>query len=434
MKPGDRIALKSTFVQKYNLPFDTSDKPVSCMRIKATGTITEQLDDGRAVRVEWDPLDQPRDWFFYTYRTTLVQADRDDEHARRLILFTFANTQQDYDFWLRQPYWARKYGRKTSEDSIIDDEAAELSADEAEHPNYSIDNILEEGCFFPPALVERILQRLLDKKNVILQGPPGTGKTWLAKRLGYVLLGSRDRSVTRARMRVVQFHPSLSYEDFVRGWRPQGGGGLSLVDGIFLQAIQAAAAEPDRRFALIIEEINRGNPAQIFGELLTLLEDSKRRPEDAIELAYRHGDGETVFIPSNLHVIGTMNIADRSLALVDLALRRRFAFFTLEPQFGDTWRRWWVERGGFDVDSLTLIEERLTELNKNISEDRSLGGQYRIGHSYVTPPDGMLVANPKAWFRRVVETEIAPLLDEYWFDAQDKAEEARRRLLRDLPE
>lgn len=437
MKPGDRIAIKSTFVKKYNLPFETGDKPVSCMRIKATGTITERLDDGRTVRVEWDALDQPRDWFFYTYRTTLVQADRDDEHARRLILFTFADTPQDYDFWLGQPYWARKYGRKTSEaglDSILDDETAELSADEAEHPSYDIDNIIEDGCFFPRALVEGILQRVIDKKNIILQGPPGTGKTWLAKRLGYALLGSKDRSVTRARMRVVQFHPSLSYEDFVRGWRPQSGGRLGLVDGIFLEAIQAAVAEPDRRFVLIIEEINRGNPAQVFGELLTLLEDSKRRPEEAIELAYRHEDGERVFIPPNLHVIGTMNIADRSLALVDLALRRRFAFVTLEPQFGDRWRRWCVERGGFDQDSLAFIEERLTDLNKEISEDRSLGGQYRIGHSYVTPPDGMPVANAKAWFRRVVETEIGPLLDEYWFDAQDKAEEARRRLLRDVPE
>jgi 5-methylcytosine-specific restriction protein B len=437
MKPGDRIAVKSTFVQKYNLPFETGDKPVSCMRIKATGTIAERLDDGRTVRVKWDALDQPRDWFFYTYRTTLVRADRDDEHARRLILFTFADTPQDYDFWLGQPYWARKYGGKTSAadlDSILDDEVAELSADEAEHPSYGIDNILEDGCFFPRGLVEGILQRVIDKKNIILQGPPGTGKTWLAKRLGYALLGSRDRSVTRARMRVVQFHPSLSYEDFVRGWRPQAGGGLGLVDGVFLEAIQAAAAEPDRRFVLIIEEINRGNPAQIFGELLTLLEDSKRRPEDAIELAYRHGDGETVFIPPNLHVIGTMNIADRSLALVDLALRRRFAFLTLEPQFGHAWRRWCVERSGFDVDSLALIEERLTELNRSISEDRSLGGQYRIGHSYVTPPDGVPVADAKAWFRQVVETEIAPLLEEYWFDAQDKAKEARRRLVRDLPE
>jgi 5-methylcytosine-specific restriction protein B len=121
-------------------------------------------------------------------------------------------------------------------------------------------------------------------------------------------------------MRVLQFHPSLSYEDFVRGWRPFGDGKLSLVDGVFLEAIQAAEAEPDLPFVLIIEEINRGNPAQVFGEMLTLLEDSKRQPSEAIELAYRRHEGERIYIPENLYLIGTMNIADRSLALVDLAL------------------------------------------------------------------------------------------------------------------
>jgi 5-methylcytosine-specific restriction enzyme B len=437
MKVGDRIAIKSAFVQKYNLPFEVNGKPVSCMLIKTIGTIKERLDVGQTARVDWEVVDPPKDWFFYTYRTTLVQADRDDEHARRLILFTFADALQDYDFWLRQPYWARKYGMKISDanlDSVLADEAAELSAEEAEHPSYGVDSILEDGCFFSRALVENTLQRLIDKKNIILQGPPGTGKTWLARRLGYALIGSRDRNVTRAHMRVVQFHPSLSYEDFVRGWRPQSGGGLGLVDGIFLEAIQAATAERDRRFVLIIEEINRGNPAQVFGELLTLLEDSKRRPEEALELAYRRGEDEKIFIPPNLHVIGTMNIADRSLALVDLALRRRFAFVTVEPQFGNLWRKWCVEHCGFDADTLTLIEERLTALNKEISADRSLGSQYRIGHSYVTPLDGVPVVDAKAWFRQVVETEIAPLLEEYWFDAQEKAEQARSRLLVGLPE
>jgi len=437
MKPGDRIAIKASFVQTHKLPFDAGGKPVSCMRIKAVGTITERLDDGKTVRVDWDILDPPRDWFFYTYRTTLVAADRDDGHAHRLIMFAFGGAPQDYDFWLRQPYWARKYGGKSADTALgvsVEEETAELEADEAEHPHYGIDNIIEDGCFFPHVLLENALQRLRVKKNLILQGPPGTGKTWLAKRLAYALIGSRERNITKGRMRVVQFHPSLSYEDFVRGWRPQNGGGLALVDGIFLEAIQAAVAERDRQFVLIVEEINRGNPAQIFGELLTLLEDSKRRPDEAIELAYRHEDGERIFIPPNLHVIGTMNIADRSLALVDLALRRRFAFLTLEPQFGEAWRRWCIERCGFDPEDVSLIEERLTGLNQDISEDRSLGSQYRIGHSYVTPPDGVSIGSASAWFRQVVETEIVPLLQEYWFDAQDKADQARKRLLVGLAE
>jgi 5-methylcytosine-specific restriction protein B len=437
MKPGDLIAIKSSFVQRYHVPFENGDKPVSCMRIKAVGTITERLDDGKTVRVEWDELDEPRDWYFYTYRTTLVEADREDAHARRLILFAFGGAKQDYDFWLRQPYWARRYSSDTADagaDITVEDETAELEGDEAEHPHYGVDNIIEDGCFFPRAFLKSALHRLRAKKNLILQGPPGTGKTWLARRLAYALIGSQHRAVAKARMRIVQFHPSLSYEDFVRGWRPQKGGGLALVDGIFLEAIQAAGAEPDRQFVLIIEEINRGNPAQIFGELLTLLEDNKRRPEEAIELAYRREEGERVSIPPNLHVIGTMNIADHSLALVDLALRRRFVFVSLDPQLGDAWRRWRTENCGFDAETVATIEERLTALNQDISEDRSLGSQYRIGHSYVTPLDGAPSADGGSWFREVVESEIGPLLEEYWYDAPDKAEQARKRLLTGLPE
>ena len=156
----------------------------------------------------------------------------------------------------------------------------------------------------------------------------------------------------------MQFHPSLAYEDFVRGWRPAGNGRLELVDGIFMQAIQAAESEPDRPFVLVIEEINRGNPAQIFGEMLTLLEDSKRRRSEAMELAYRREPGERVHIPGNLYIIGTMNVADRSLAIVDLALRRRFAFINLEPRFGDPWRAW-CEHRGIESSVLTEIENRM---------------------------------------------------------------------------
>lgn len=436
MKPGDRIAIKAAFVKRRQLPFDVGGKPVSCMRIKAIGTITEALGDGRTVRVAWEVVDPPQDWYFYTYRTTLVEADPDHHLARRLILFAFAGVPQDYGFWLQLPYWRRKYGSEAPEGSLdlMIEETAELEGDEAEHPRYRVEDIVEEGCFFPLPFLENALHRLRTKKNLILQGPPGTGKTWLAKRLAYALIGSRERAVAKARMRIVQFHPTLSYEDFVRGWRPSRQGGLALVDGVFLESIQAAAAEPDRQFVLIIEEVNRGNPAQIFGEMLTLLEDSKRRPEDAIELAYRNGDDERVFVPPNLHVIGTMNVADRSLALVDLALRRRFAFVTLEPQLGEAWRVWCTKRCGLEEQQVRMVEERLLALNEDIRNDASLGIHFRVGHSYVTPAEGGSIADVGTWFRQVVETEIGPLLDEYWFDAPDRAKRARERLLADLPE
>lgn len=434
MRPGDRIAIKASFVQKHNLPFDNRGKAVSCMRIKAIGTITENLGDSKTVRVDWVRLDPPLDWFFYTYRVTVVEADPTDDLARRLILFAFGGAKQDYSFWINDvPYFARKYSAeaKTAPEELLETEAEETE-EEASVPSYTIDNILDEGCFLAREAVEEALQRTQTKKNLILQGPPGTGKTWLAKKLAYALMGSKDKKVTRGRLRVVQFHPSLSYEDFVRGYRPSSSGGLELVDGIFLESVQAASAEPDRPFVLIIEEINRGNPAQIFGEMLTLLEDTKRSLNDAIELAYRREEGERVHIPKNLYVIGTMNIADRSLALVDLALRRRFAFINLEPQLNGAWREWCKQRCGLDDEVVNTIEQRLLALNREIAEDRSLGSQYRIGHSYVTPVESDAGRDGRQWFKEIAQTEILPLLEEYWFDAPEKVRAARENLLMGL--
>ena len=292
---------------------------------------------------------------------------------------------------------------------------------------YSVDDILKDGCFLEHAEIERLLDRLRTKKNLILQGPPGTGKTWLAKRLAFALIGQRDESKVRA----VQFHPNLSYEDFVRGWRPTGEGKLSLADGVFMEAIKAAAKNPSSKFVVVIEEINRGNPAQIFGELLTLLEAGKRTPSEALELCYPDADGKRrpVHIPENLYVVGTMNIADRSLAIVDLALRRRFAFVGLEPRLGTAWRNWLVNECSVDPALVADIEHRITELNAQIAADPRLGMQFRIGHSYVTPAHRLEAGDTKKWFQQVVETEIGPLLDEYWFDAPDDAQKACARLL-----
>jgi 5-methylcytosine-specific restriction enzyme B len=196
-----------------------------------------------------------------------------------------------------------------------------------------------------------------------------------------------------------------------------------------MQAIDAAKSEPGP-FVLVIEEINRGNPAQIFGEMLTLLEDTKRNSSEAVELAYRRGD-EQVFVPKNIYVIGTMNVADRSLAIVDLALRRRFAFVDLEPRLGPAWRAWCSERG-LDEVILSEIETRISSLNLEITASVSLGPQFRIGHSYVTPDGEDKVVDGRVWFRAKVETEIGPLLDEYWYDAPERAKEARAKLLTGL--
>jgi len=315
----------------------------------------------------------------------------------------------------------------TASDPQYDEEdaVAEEEKDTDSPEPYSVDHILADGCFITRDRLATILQRLRTKKNLILQGPPGTGKTWLARRLAYALMGQRDHS----RVHAVQFHPNLSYEDFVRGFRPTSDGKLALVDGPFIEMIQAARENPTTPHILVIEEINRGNPAQVFGEMLTLLEADKRKATEALALTHRHSHREVVFIPDNLHVIGTMNIADRSIALVDLALRRRFAFVDLEPTLGEVWRDWLQRHHGIDVGILADIEQSLNSLNDEITADPGLGPQFRVGHSYVTPSTDVRIDDVRDWFHQVVETEIGPLLDEYWFDNAEKSRQARQRLL-----
>ena len=315
-----------------------------------------------------------------------------------------------------------------SNNSEIAFPATSMSEPEEDAPSqlrpYKIANILEDGCFLDDDKLSEILNRLKIKKNLILQGPPGTGKTWLGKRLAYALVGERDDD----RVRSFQFHPNMSYEDFVRGHRPNSDRKLDLVDGPFIEMVDAAKADPDSMYVMVIEEINRGNPAQIFGEMLTLLEADKRKPEEALRLVYaKEGEG-WVYIPENLYVIGTMNVADRSLALVDFALRRRFAFVNLEPALNDLWSGWVNEHCGIDQDFLSLIKDKLDSLNETIAGDRDLGPQFKIGHSFVTPTYH-LGDDAREWFRDVVNTEIGPLLDEYWFDAPERARDAKDNLL-----
>jgi len=293
---------------------------------------------------------------------------------------------------------------------------------------YSVENIISDGCFIEAEQIIKYLDRIRTKKNIILQGPPGTGKTWLAKRLAYAHIGEKNER----RVRSVQFHPNLSYEDFVRGWRPTGEGKLSLVDGPFMEMVNASLKDHQVNYVIVIEEINRGNPAQIFGEMLTLLETDKRTPDESLELCYRREEGERVFIPSNLYVIGTMNTADRSLALVDFALRRRFAFIDLKPKFGSEWHSWVSGKFGIDDSFLSEIEKRILTLNEQIRSDSNLGPQFEIGHSYFTPSIGTQIPNPVEWFIDIVNTEIGPLLSEYWYDSKNTSIDARKQLINGL--
>ncbi len=270
--------------------------------------------------------------------------------------------------------------------------------------------------------LDAALAGLARRQNLLLQGPPGTGKTFLARRLAWLLLGARDDS----RLELVQFHPSYGYEDFVLGFRPDAHGQFRLVPGVLPLLCQRAAADPARPYVLVIDELNRGQVARIFGELLGLLEADKRGPVHALRLPYAPPEAPRFFVPENLFIVATLNLADRSLSPLDYALRRRFAVVELRPQFGPRLRAL-LATHGVPAALAERLAARLGALNQAIADDPGLGPEFAIGHSYFVPPPGPLPA-PEAWLRLVIEQEIGPLLADYWRDEPATAAAQLRKL------
>lgn len=245
---------------------------------------------------------------------------------------------------------------------------------------------------------------LKNKKNLILQGAPGVGKTFAAKRLAYSMMGEKDDS----RVEFIQFHQNYSYEDFIMGYKPREEG-FKLTNGIFYQFCLNAEDHPDREYFFIIDEINRGNMSKIFGELLMLIEKDYRGTK--VILAY---SGASFSVPKNMYIIGMMNTADRSLAMIDYALRRRFSFFEMEPGFNSEGFK--AYQTGLQNETFNALIEQIIDLNREIKADDSLGEGFRIGHSYFC---GQTECTEE-WMKSVVYYDIIPMLQEYWFDDKQK--------------
>jgi 5-methylcytosine-specific restriction protein B len=293
----------------------------------------------------------------------------------------------------------------------------------AERTPYSVHDALD-GLFLSEGEFQELLVLWRHKKNLILQGAPGVGKTFIARRLAYALMGYRDPS----RLEMVQFHQSYSYEDFIQGYRPSGEG-FALKNGSFYTFCERARHDQDNRYVFIIDEINRGNLSKIFGELLMLIESDKRGSEWSVPLTYAMSTEVQFYVPENLYLLGLMNTADRSLAVVDYALRRRFAFKTLTPKYQDDKFRAYHAVVGVPKELTDRIVSRMSELNSAIASDTvNLGPGFQIGHSFFTPALDQAPFD-EGWYRRIVETEIVPLLEEYWFEDSERVAQWRHSLL-----
>ena len=292
-------------------------------------------------------------------------------------------------------------------DSDMLDDAKTL---ETSYPTYDKARFLD-SVYMDEDSYDTLVSLVKSKKNIILQGAPGVGKTFAAKRLAYSMMGVKDPN----RVMMVQFHQSYSYEDFIMGFRPSENG-FKLKHGVFYEFCKRAEVDSDNAYFFIIDEINRGNLSKIFGELFMLLESDKR----GVELQLLYAD-EKFSIPENLYIIGMMNTADRSLAMLDYALRRRFAFFDLKPAFeSDGFKSY---QHSLNNDKFNKLIECIKQLNLAIKSDETLGAGFCIGHSYFCDLDKSETYEREDSLSRIVEFELIPLLNEYWFDDVDMVNE-----------
>lgn len=377
----------------------------------------------------------------YDYKTIKVYLQQLEDESRKLLpefegninLFTydsvhkFNKVTKDIEVLLYQdkakvngafPKVLKLYeqflGEREADNNIVSEMTIQEYNLSKSNVIYNREKFLQE-VFLTSEDYDSLINQLIRKKNLILQGAPGVGKTFVAKRLAYSLIGERSSE----RICFVQFHQSYGYEDFVMGYRPNQSG-FELRKGSFYSFCEKASKDPDNDWFFIIDEINRGNISKIFGELLMLIEADKRGKEYEIQL---QGTDEPFFIPDNVHIIGMMNTADRSIALIDYALRRRFAFYTMEPAFLNESFLEYIENNANDC--LAKVVNQVTLLNDEIEEDPLLGSGYKIGHSYFYS-DSKIDSKK---LKDIILYEIKPLLNEYWIDDTDRVKLWTAKLL-----
>lgn len=411
VKVGDKIVIKTTYTMKNNLPFEYN-RSASVMDIVAIGTVTKNLKDGKNLEVNWNnKLDEPKKWYFGSWRDTIQEIKRDKSWKEADLLdFIFEGKEQDYNKFLND---------KTDEASELSDKIEQevMELDKNNINPYTKQNFLNE-VFMKETDYDKLVALLKHKKNIILQGAPGVGKTFTAKRLAYSLIGTEDDS----RIEMVQFHQNYSYEEFVMGYRPTETG-FELRNGVFYDFCEKARSDIENDYYFIIDEINRGNLSAVFGELLMLVEGDYR--DKPVRLVYKKD--KLFSVPHNVYIIGMMNTADRSIAMIDYALRRRFSFFTMKSGFDSKGFVNWQNKVNHPAFNTVIDEIKI--LNNEIAEDDSLGEGFCIGHSYFVydeknPP----VCGIEMWLKNVIEYDICPMLDEYWFDDKQKADSWQKRL------
>ena len=271
--------------------------------------------------------------------------------------------------------------------------------------------------FFSEEFFNNIIDTLKVKKNIILQGPPGTGKTFISKKIAERITGKKENIFS------IQFHQSYSYEEFVVGYKPNSEGNFALQKGSLIQVCERAKQNENENFVMFIDEINRANISKVFGELLSLIENDKRGPENAVKILYSEND-INFYIPGNLYFICAMNTADRSLKMVDYALRRRFSFFEFKPEFDKPEFKNFLKDKNVNAKTIDRIVNNISKVNQQISDDNfELGDGYCIGHSYFCPKGNSSDSFGDQWYEQIIEYEIKPLINEYYFDKPDQAAE-----------